>query len=132
MKPINMRKISVNQRFITRDKQQVKFIQYISAANPKNRLLFLLNGNILACDEEGKCWSINNHDASYTDTDFTKYDVFVDDVMYGWVNLYIDYGTYTVEEKVYSSFEEAKNKSSKNKHCKTIKIEWSEDESEET
>jgi hypothetical protein len=125
MKIIDVKNLSKQQKFVTKDKFEVKLIQYVPEANPKNRLLFLLHGNILGCDEQGKCWTLNNYDASYTDSDFSKYDVFVDNIMHGYANLYNVSSKFKIDG-VYSSKEEAEQNVSSNKQfVKTIKIEWS-------
>ena len=125
MKPIDIKHFSKELKFITRERKEVKLIKYIPEANPKNKLLFLHNGNVLGCDEHGKCHSVNNYDSNFTDTDFTKYDVFVDNTLTGYINIVKTDNGYSTTG-IYNSIEEAKkNVSSKLNFVKTIKIEWS-------
>lgn len=74
--------------FITRDGKSAKLLNVVKNVNPKNELLFLSDGLILGCDIEGKCWSVNNFDEKYTDTVFSKYDVFIDNKVILYSHVY--------------------------------------------
>jgi hypothetical protein len=64
--------------FVTRDGVPAKLLNVVKQTNPKNVLLFLSGGNILGCDIHGRCWSVNNFDAKYTESSFLGYDVYVE------------------------------------------------------
>lgn len=129
MKEIDIRRIKINSsKFITRLGKEVKFLNYVPEAGQNNRLLFLLEGNILGCDEQGKCWTVNSYDSSYSETDFRNFDVFVDDLVHGYINIYKSASGY-FSHGIYNSREEAKEQSVESDNfIKTIKIEWSEDD----
>lgn len=130
MRAIDIRRLSfVNSKFVTRVGKEVKFLNYVPEANEKNRLLFLLEGNILGCDEEGRCWTVNSYDSSYSETDFRNFDVFVDDLIHGYINIYKTASGY-FSHGIYTSREEAKKEvlEKSEKFVKTLKIEWSEED----
>lgn len=133
MKKIDINNIDSYTNFITRQGKLATLIKYVPKANIKTRLLFMVDGNILGCDESGVCWTVNSYSDEFTETSYHNYDVFYDDKVVGWVNLYKVVNKEVLAEcsKVYRTYEEAK-KASKENVYRIVKIEWSlEDESEE-
>lgn len=126
MRKIDISKIDEQTSYVTKEGKAVKLLNYVSQAHPRSKLLFLLEGNILGCDEEGKCWTVNNYDSSFTDTDFRKFDVFVDDRIKGYMNIYKE-GKWFRNSKLHKTREEAK-KFAEPELYKTIEIDWSDDE----
>ena len=123
MKKIDISQIDESTTYITREGKQIRLLNYVSQAHSRSKLLFLLEGNILGCDEEGKCWTVNNYDSSYTDTDFSKFDVFVDDRIKGYLNVYKE-GKWFRNSKLYRTREEAKSNAESGLY-KIIEVEWS-------
>ena len=123
MKKIDISQIDESTTYITREGKHIRLLNYVSQAHSRSKLLFLLEGNILGCDEEGKCWTVNNYDSSYTDTDFSKFDVFVDDRIKGYLNVYKE-GKWFRNSKLYRTREEAKS-NAESELYKIIEVEWS-------
>jgi hypothetical protein len=128
MKEIKIDKINSYSKFITRGMKNAKLIAYVPEANEKNRLIFMVQGNILHTDERGKCYTVNGYDSDFSGSDFRTYDVYVDDVQIGWVNIYIvpTLKKNVVAEcspQVFDSYESAK-KNAANNVLSTVKIEW--------
>lgn len=129
MRKIEIEKIEQYSSFITRNGKRAKFIKYLPTANPKARLVFLVEEKVLCCDEKGVCWTINGIDSLVSETRYVGYDVFVDTKNIGWLNIQAS----TKKDKsilaecspvIYSSQEEAL-KNMNEKTYKTLKIEWS-------
>lgn len=129
MKQIDIKLIDQYPGFITRSGKPAKFVKYIPTASPKTRLLFVVGEQILGCDEQGTCWSVNGIDSSVTETRYVSYDVFVDNKYVGWINLNVseEFQKGVLSECspfIYSSLEDALRNSTE-KTYKTLKIEWS-------
>jgi hypothetical protein len=127
MKRIDINYINKYPKFITRTGQTVKFLNYIPEANERNRLLFFVDGNILGCNEEGKCFTINSYDYTELDTNYRNFDVFVADKMDGWVHLYEKNDFFVCDDTIFRTYEDAKSVADKSnvKVDKIAKIEWS-------
>jgi hypothetical protein len=131
MKPITIDKLDTYKKFITRGLKPARLISYVPDANEKNRLIFMVEGNIIHTDETGVCWTLNSFDSYYTGSSFRNYDVMVDDIEFGWINLYNnDSGKLCCSSEIYNSFEEAKKNPTK-QIFKTIQIQWSIDNEQE-
>jgi hypothetical protein len=95
----------------------------------------MVQGNILHTDEKGKCYTVNGYDSNFSGSSFGIYDVFVDDVQIGWINIYkcdniFDNVVAECSPQIFDSYELAK-KNAANNVLSTVKIEWViEDESE--
>lgn len=126
---IDIKKLNTYSFFETRQGKPAKFIKHLPNAEPKSRLLFLVDSNVLTCDETGKCWSVNGVDAKTIDASYLGFDVFVKDKNEGWINLNFsenlkEYNILTeCSSVIYISLEEAL-KNSTEKTYKTVKIEW--------
>ena len=135
MKQIEIDKLESYTKFITKGLKNAKLIAYIPEANEHNRLIFMVQGNILHTDEKGKCYTVNGYDSNFSGSSFGIYDVFVDDVQIGWINIYkcdniFDNVVAECSPQIFDSYELAK-KNAANNVLSTVKIEWViEDESE--
>lgn len=128
MKQIDINKIQSYSKFITKGLKDAKLIAYVPEANERSRLIFMVQGNILHADESGKCYTINGYDSDYSGNSFRNYDVYVDDIQTGWINIYntSELDTHVVAEcspQVFDSYESAK-KNAANNVFSTVKIEW--------
>lgn len=128
MKQIDISKINSYSRFVTAGLKEAKFISHQPEAKEKNRLIFMVDGNIILTDERGKCYTINGYDSSYFEASgYTNFDVFVDDIQRGWINILKSNATEeivsTCSGEIYNSFQTAKKFFDEN--ClKTVQIEW--------
>ena len=127
MKPIDILQINSYSKFVTRGTMEAKFVSHQPQASENTRLIFMVGGNIILTDESGKCHSVNGYDSSYLETNFKNFDVFVDDIQIGWINILRTEGEGDVisscSGKIYNSFQTAKKYFDEN--ClKTVKIEW--------
>lgn len=122
MNKIDIKKLSTYTSFVTRENRSVKLLNYVPQANLKNRLLFLLDGNILSCDETGICWFVNSYEESYTETNYRKFDVFVDNKIVAYINI-SKHGSWYTSEGLYKTEEEAKL-NGKGSDFNTVKVEW--------
>ncbi len=128
MKQIDINKIQSYSKFITKGLKNAKLIAYVPEATEKNRLIFMVQGNILHTDENGKCYTVNGYDSDFSGSSFGTYDVYVDDIQAGWVNIYNTNSSITnvVAEcfpQIFDSYESAK-KNAANNVLSTVKIEW--------
>ena len=127
MKEIDISKLSSYSKFVTRTGKEVSLIKYVPQAHDKSKLLFILEGNVLGCDEKGKCWTVNSYDSFYTETSYLNFDVFAEDVIVGYINIFELNGSWFVQEgRIHRNLEEAIQK--KQKGSKIIKIDWTNDE----
>lgn len=128
MKTIDISKINSYSRFVTKGLKEAKFISYQPEAKENNRLIFMVEGNIILTDEKGKCYTINGYDSSYSDASgFPNFDIFVDDIQRGWINILKSNSTGDIVSmcsgEIYNSFQTAKKFF--NDDClKTVQIEW--------
>lgn len=126
---IDIKTINNYSSFLTRQGKNAKFIKYLPNAEPRRRLIFLVDTNELNCDEKGKCWSVNGVDSKTLETSYLGFDIFAEDRNIGWINLNnseIPKENNVLTEcspVIYNSQEEAL-KNSTEKTYKTIKIEW--------
>lgn len=128
MKEIDINKIESYSKFITKGMNDAKLIAYVPEANENCRLIFMVQGNILHTDTKGKCYTVNGYDSDFSGSSFRNYDVYVDDIQVGWVNIYNtkQKNASVVADcspQVYNSYELAK-KNAENDVLSTIKIEW--------
>ena len=134
MKTIDILKINSYSRFVTKGLKEAKFISHQPEAKENNRLIFMVDGNIILTDEKGKCCSVNGYDSTYSDTSFANFDVFVDDVQRGWINILKSNSTgeviSTCSGEIYNSFQTAK-KFFDESCFKTVQIEWVIDDDDE-
>lgn len=128
MKQIEIDKIQSYTKFITKGMKNAKLIAYVPEANEHNRLIFMVQGNILHTDETGKCYTVNGYDSDFSGSSFRSYDVYVDDIQIGWINIYNlnsneDNVVAECSPQIYDSYESAK-KNAANNIISTVKIEW--------
>lgn len=129
MRQIDIKQIENYTSFITRQGKIAKFIKYVPEAEPKTRLLFLVDDKVLGCDETGKCWVINGMDSSVAETRYFGFDIFVDNKIVGWININVSNKLKNpniimeCSPVIYKTQEEAL-KNATEKTFKTIKIEW--------
>lgn len=127
MKKIDISKIKTYSKFITKGLKSARLISYEPNANEKNRLIFMVESNIIHTDETGTCYSINGFDQEYSGGSFGNFDVYVDDVINGWINIYdsetTDESITSCSPIIYNSYENAR-KNANEFVINTIKIEW--------
>lgn len=128
MKQIEIDKIHSYSKFITKGLKDAKFIAYVPEASERNRLIFMVQGNILHTDENGKCYTINGYDSDFSGSSFGNYDVYVDDIQIGWINIYkfdgeLNNVVANCSPQIFDSYEFAK-KNAANNVLSTVKIEW--------
>jgi hypothetical protein len=129
MKTIDINKINLYKKFVTRNHMVAKLLSHVPETASNQRLIFLVSGNIVTTNEEGKCTTVNSKGPEYFDTNYSSFDVFYDDIEEGWVNMKksVDKDgkpVYTVSSVIHPDIETAK-KHVENDHFKTIRIEWS-------
>lgn len=126
MKKIDISKLKTYNKFITKGLKSARLIAYEPEAGEKNRLIFMVESNIIHTDETGKCYSINGFDSEYSGGSFGNYDVYVDDVTIGWINIYDSECTEEIitscSPMIYNSYENAR-KNANEFVINTIKIE---------
>ena len=130
MKPIEIDKINLYKKFITRKQIVAKLLAYEKEAGENQCLIFLVQGNIIVCDQNGKCRSVNGKGPEWLDTNYGSFDVFYDEIESGWVNLNksVDKDgkiVYSVDQVVHESIEQAKKAIMSSTYFSTVKIEWS-------
>lgn len=119
---IDINELNKYEKFITRGLKPAKFLNYVPEANEKTRLLFMVEGNVIQTDEEGICWFVNSYESSYTNTSFHNFDVFVDDKVKYWTNVYKKGSEYYVDG-VFETYEIAKS-NAKDTVYKTVELNW--------
>lgn len=131
MKPIEIDKINLYKKFITRKQVVAKLLAYEKSAGDDQCLIFLVQGNIIVCDKNGKCRTVNGKGPEWLDTNYSSFDVFYDEVESGWINLYksVDKDgkiVYSTDQVVQDNIEQAKKAIiDEDTYFSTVKIEWS-------
>ena len=88
MKQIEIDNIEKYNRFVTRGGKPANLLNYVPESNEKNRLIFIVEKNIIMTSETGICYTVNGYSTEYCGSSFNNFDVFVDDIQIGWINLY--------------------------------------------
>ena len=125
MKEIDINNVSKNTNYVTKGMETAKFVSKID----KDNLMFVVGDKVLLTNAVGKCKEVNGKPEDYYETSYRIFDVFEEELLTKFANLYKtvdEFGSveYTLDSQIFSSFREAVN-SAKSGYFKTVELNWS-------